>query len=184
MSFEDSRFRLWCDFSLIFVYCLMVFTSFLYIYQWWSIPLFISHVFQWPKVISEGLPVVIQHAVRQHYSDWRNIKYKLDLVLLVICRIGEYWHINSFMTWKLKYFSYDKHFSGLEWIVMENIIPWKRGRGRPALRWRYDTLGLGVHTGELATSWVFCVRASICKRTTTCRTITNISFARTCEMCV
>jgi hypothetical protein len=49
---------------------------------------------------------------------------------------------------KLQYFGHIKRHNGMEKIILEGVVPGKRGRGRPRRQWVQDVIELGMSAEE------------------------------------
>jgi hypothetical protein len=54
--------------------------------------------------------------------------------------IQEYWLLKEIKTRALKYFGHTKRHNGLEKIILEGVVPGRRGRGTPRRRWVQDVI--------------------------------------------
>lgn len=78
---------------------------------------------------------------------WTEKKRNIDILKEI--NTPEGWLMNSIMSRKLKYFGHIKRQGGLESIILEGMVPGKRGRGRPKRRWTQDiTEALDMSLGE------------------------------------
>jgi hypothetical protein len=54
--------------------------------------------------------------------------------------IQENWLLKEIKTRKLKYFGHIKRHNGLEKIILEGVVPGRRGQGRPRKQWVQDVM--------------------------------------------
>ena len=63
---------------------------------------------------------------------------RTNMSILQQLNIPENWLLKHIKKRKIKYFGHIKRHDGLEKIILEGMVPGKRGRGRPRRRWVQD----------------------------------------------